>query len=305
MFSPVVHNEISDLAQEYDFEPAAILAIAAVESAGVPFWQVDGKNVPPMRFEGHYFHRFLQGRKLEKAVSAGLAHPRAGGVCNPSSWSARYALLDRAIAIDEEAALMSCSWGLGQVMGSHYATLGFASPQAMVSTANTGVTGQVELMIRFIDHNGLRTHIDARNWAGFARRYNGSGYRKNRYDVKMANAYARYTGKAKRLNSRMAEIQRDLHVLGFDPGPVDGIAGKKTKAAILNFQADNGLVSDGLVGTITQEAIDAALTVQWDKKTANRRSPIAVGFGALAASFLIAAYDQVLSFFSWIGEVIL
>ncbi|MFA7308428.1 MAG: N-acetylmuramidase domain-containing protein [Hyphomicrobium sp.] len=30
-----------------------------------------------------------------------------------------------------------------------------------------------------------------RQWAAFARRYNGPGYRKNRYDTLLANAYRR------------------------------------------------------------------------------------------------------------------
>lgn len=39
---------------------------------------------------------------------------------------------------------------------------------------------------------------------------------------------------------------------GFNPGPVDGIAGPRTKAAIVAFQKANGLVPDGLVGPLTK-----------------------------------------------------
>ena len=301
MFSPVVHNEIVELAASNNLEPAALLAIAAVESAGVPFWRVGGRDVPPMRFEGHYFYRLLKGRVREKAVSLGLAHPRVGGVPNPRSWLARYALLERAKAVDENAALMSCSWGLGQVMGAHYAALGYTSLQAMVAKAFEGVTGQVDLMVRFIDKNGLRKFVNTKNWAAFAHAYNGPGYRKNRYDAKMASAYARYTGKGKRLNSAAAEIQRDLRRLGYDTGPVDGVIGNKTKSAILQFQTDNGLIADGLVGAVTQEAIDDALARRRRKKKESRRAPVAAGFGAVAAGLLIAAYEKIMTFFVWFG----
>jgi uncharacterized protein (TIGR02594 family) len=47
------------------------------------------------------------------------------------------------------------------------------------------------------------------------------------------------------------EIQQALQAAGFDPGPVDGIRGRKTIAAIKAFQKANGLAVDGIVGPKT------------------------------------------------------
>ncbi len=47
------------------------------------------------------------------------------------------------------------------------------------------------------------------------------------------------------------EIQQALSDAGLDPGPVDGIRGRKTINAIKEFQHANGLVADGLVGAKT------------------------------------------------------
>lgn len=47
------------------------------------------------------------------------------------------------------------------------------------------------------------------------------------------------------------EIQMALHAKGFDPGPHDGIRGRRTIAAIRAFQIANGLVADGIVGPVT------------------------------------------------------
>lgn len=44
-----------------------------------------------------------------------------------------------------------------------------------------------------------------------------------------------------------ADIQYSLTNLGYSPGPIDGIAGRGTKAAIRAYQADNGLLVDGRV----------------------------------------------------------
>lgn len=47
------------------------------------------------------------------------------------------------------------------------------------------------------------------------------------------------------------EIQRRLKALGYDPGPLDGIRGRRTIAAVKALQADRGLVVDGIVGPRT------------------------------------------------------
>ena len=46
-------------------------------------------------------------------------------------------------------------------------------------------------------------------------------------------------------------VQTHLHTLGFDPGPIDGIRGRRTIAAVRRFQHSRGLVADGLVGPAT------------------------------------------------------
>lgn len=47
------------------------------------------------------------------------------------------------------------------------------------------------------------------------------------------------------------QIQTALKNAGYDPGPIDGKTGAKTKKAIRDFQAANGLKADGKVGAKT------------------------------------------------------
>ncbi|OJW70506.1 peptidoglycan-binding domain-containing protein [Spirosoma sp. 48-14] len=54
-------------------------------------------------------------------------------------------------------------------------------------------------------------------------------------------------------------IQQALFQLGFDPGPIDGIYGDKTAAAVAAFQQVNGLVVDGEVGP--QTATELGITL--------------------------------------------
>lgn len=53
-------------------------------------------------------------------------------------------------------------------------------------------------------------------------------------------------------------LQQALLGLGFNPGPLDGIYGAKTWAAVVAFQKAHGLTVDGIVGPITRKAIQDA-----------------------------------------------
>ncbi|HLP67938.1 MAG TPA: peptidoglycan-binding protein [Rhizobium sp.] len=51
------------------------------------------------------------------------------------------------------------------------------------------------------------------------------------------------------------DIQRRLAELGFDPGPIDGVRGRKTIAAVKGYQSATHLDPDGIVGPATLRAL--------------------------------------------------
>lgn len=53
----------------------------------------------------------------------------------------------------------------------------------------------------------------------------------------------------------VADVQARLKALGYDPGPIDGIRGRRTMAAVSQFQRAHGLEDDGLVGPKTAPAL--------------------------------------------------
>ena len=53
-------------------------------------------------------------------------------------------------------------------------------------------------------------------------------------------------------------VQTRLKALGFDPGPIDGIRGPLTDAAIVAFKRSQGLKARAYVGPITRAALDQA-----------------------------------------------
>jgi hypothetical protein len=168
----------------------ALAAVALVESGGRPLW--DG--LCPIRIEGHYFDRRLEGETREAARASGLSSPEPGEIANPRSMVERYAQLADMMHLDPDAAIESCSWGLGQVMGAHWEKLGYPSARALAEEAQSGVAGQVRLMCRFIETQGLADALRRRDWPSFAAAYNGSGYAAQDYDGKMARAYEAFCG---------------------------------------------------------------------------------------------------------------
>ncbi|MEM9280118.1 MAG: N-acetylmuramidase family protein [Pseudomonadota bacterium] len=195
MFDETLKSEIIQIAKDNDLEPATLFAVVEVESAGKLGAKVNGRMEPLIRIEGHYFYRLLPNGKRNRAVVAGLASSKAGRVKNPIRQAARWRMLKRAEDIDRPAALASCSWGCGQVMGSHWRWLGYASIDALVAEARDGAGGQVRLMMRYIKKAGLIEKLQNHDWAGFARAYNGPGYRKYKYDRKMLAAYKRHASR--------------------------------------------------------------------------------------------------------------
>lgn len=55
--------------------------------------------------------------------------------------------------------------------------------------------------------------------------------------------------------SDVTRLQRSLQAAGFSPGGVDGVFGKKTKAAVLAYQRAKGLGRDGVVGPNTSQKL--------------------------------------------------
>ncbi len=51
-------------------------------------------------------------------------------------------------------------------------------------------------------------------------------------------------------------LQGILARTGYNPGPVDGIYGQQTQAAVTAFQRNNGLTPDGITGTATWNALE-------------------------------------------------
>ncbi len=192
---------------------------------------------PKILFERTCFHNRTGGRfdHVAPDISSAVAGGYLGG-------AGEYARLDRALALDETAALCSASWGVGQVMGFHAASLGYASVQDMVRAMIADEAAQLRAVQAFIlGAPALHRALDAADWARLAFYYNGAGYKKNHYDTLLAQHAAALAepGHAPRFDLRQA--QACLLYLGYLRGGVDGVMGPQTRTALAAFRVDQGL----------------------------------------------------------------
>lgn len=77
----------------------------------------------------------------------------------------------------------------------------------------------------------------------------------------------------------VADVQRGLARLGYDPGPADGVAGEKTRRAIRRFQARAGLPVDGKVSEALKSAIDRAILAAAEAPASSPRASSSPAFG--------------------------
>lgn len=250
--APLADADFERAAKAIGCTVAAVRAVADVESRGGFF--ADAR--PKILYERHIFSR-LTDHKFD-AAHPGISNKAAGGyVGGPPE----YDRLAEAIALDRTAALKSASWGAFQIMGFNHKSAGFADVEAYVKAMVSGQGAQLDAFVAFIKASNLDDELIRKDWAGFARGYNGPDYAKNNYDKKLAAAFTLHDHGGPRTESprpvlRMGDTGEDVKTLQTALGlKADGDFGPGTKAAVVKAQKAAKLYPDGVVGQQTWNAI--------------------------------------------------
>lgn len=193
MSKTLTMNQIQDQAKKLGVETACLQAVIEVECKGSGF-NVD--NTPVILFERHVFYQRLRAINwITKSNEWSKQYP---DLCNPSAggygkYSEQQGKLERAAKLNRDVALESCSWGIGQVMGYHWKSLGYVSLQNFINAMYRDEASQLDAMCRYIQTNNLINALKNKDWKAFSRGYNGQSYAKNQYDVKLENAYKKWS----------------------------------------------------------------------------------------------------------------
>lgn len=189
--------DYNEIAVKYDLEVAMIKAVQEVESGQYGAFIADG--YPPILLEGHIFWKQLEDEGLFPANyvvgNEDILYPK---------WTKQYYQkgikeydrLDKAMKINKIAALKSTSWGMFQIMGFNYKSCGCKSIDEFITRMKQSERDQLDMFVQFIVNNKLDKYLREKDWAGFAKRYNGPEYAKNNYDVKLEQAYNKYKKEA-------------------------------------------------------------------------------------------------------------
>lgn len=268
------------LADTVNLSVAHLRTVVDVETAGRGF---DMKGRIEFLFEPHVFYRLIKGdkNKLAAAIKAGCAYPAWKGPGSyPKTVDLRWALYMKAAAIDEDCAIRSASWGLGQIgIDMEYKEAGYSSPQDMIEHLRESEYEQVLGMVRLFQARGLDRHLREQNWETFARLYNGAAYKKNNYHIKLANTYKRWVERLRtaqpveddgvlRLGSKgemVKTLQRLLNAKGYHCR-IDGDFGPGTRQAVLGWKACNQIDT-------SDERMSADLVEQLEKSAPREPSP--------------------------------
>jgi peptidoglycan hydrolase-like protein with peptidoglycan-binding domain len=180
---------------ELSVSSATVRTVCAVETSGAGFLP-DGRCT--ILFERHKFYHYLVQKYGQAQVNTLMAQGNSD-ICNPVpggyvGGAGEYPRFNRAFAIDQDCSMMSASWGLFQIMGENFSICGFSDVASFVASAQKSEDGQLEAFVTFTQkyvHGQLQSALQEKNWATFARLYNGPDYAAHSpaYDVRLATNY--------------------------------------------------------------------------------------------------------------------
>lgn len=185
-------------AQKTGLEINLVKTVTTVEALQFGFYN---NGLPVTLFERHVFYQQLcKYRNDEFANKIAVRYP---DICNPTrggyiGGKGELQRLDRARSIDEDCALLSASYGLFQIMGYNYRQAGYKTVNEYFEAICVSEDNQLDAFMNYLlldKDKSLLYNLKKKDFAAFAKEYNGPAYQKNNYDVKMQKAYLQLSKK--------------------------------------------------------------------------------------------------------------
>lgn len=179
-------KKIVDEVIKSGFDSAVLLSFIEVETGGKGFDSLTGKII--IQFEPAWF------KKKAPYAPSGL-----WSLNKVERQAEEWKAFNDAFRKNPNAAMESTSIGLGQIMGFHYARLGYKTVGEMWDDAKKGIDRQVYQLLKFIQTDQrLVIALKEKNWHVVASIYNGAGYKtlaekigREPYNISLEKAYKR------------------------------------------------------------------------------------------------------------------
>lgn len=190
-YTTLTDDDFRRVANELQIEVAAMKAVVVIEAgkAMEGFW---GPGLPVVNCDrsiwGKVRGKVKNTAKLPASASvpSGLKHDFAR-----KAW--RKLINARKICIEQ--ADLCTFWGMFQIGGFNYKLCGCSTIGEFVELMSYSELEQLELFAAMITNTGQVKYLRAKNWAAFARSYNGASYAKRGYHTRMAAAYRKFSSK--------------------------------------------------------------------------------------------------------------
>ena len=184
-YDTLTEEDFRLIAEELGVEVAAIKAVVRIE-AGPKLQGFWAPGVPVANYVQSLFNKYrakTKGRQMKDAkVPSGLSGYAL------KEWTS----LTNARKVNADAADMGTYWGMFQIGGFNYKLCGCESVEEMVEKICDSEFSQLEMFAVFIRNSGMLDALRKKDWAAFARKYNGPSYAKRGYHTRMAREYARF-----------------------------------------------------------------------------------------------------------------
>lgn len=190
-YSKLTDDDFKRVAEELGLEVAAIKAVVSIE-AGAQMQGFWAPGIPVINFDNTMFARY-KSKAQSKAGAKGESVPPGLTGYAKREWT----LLINARKQNADGANMGTFWGMFQIGGFNYKICGCESVNEFVKLMSYSEAEQLELFAAFIINTGMVADLKAKNWSGFARKYNGASYARRGYHTKMAAAYKKFKSQEK------------------------------------------------------------------------------------------------------------
>lgn len=192
--APLTNEDYRRVADSLGVEPASIKAVASIE-AGASRRGFYDLAKPVINFDLNVYRNFAKrnGLNLTKYTKSHAVIFNRPNISRYGSYQqAQQARLDAAMSIDSITAIFGTFWGMFQLGGFNWKRCGASSPADFVEKMSTSELQQLEMFASFIRNSGLLPALQKKDWATFARGYNGPGYAARGYHTRMAEAYRKF-----------------------------------------------------------------------------------------------------------------
>ena len=189
-YDTLTEEDFKIVAEQLGVEVAAIKAVVTIE-AGPKLQGFWAPGVPVANYVQSLFNKYNAKHKGRKMPNAKVPSGLSGYALK--EWTA----LTNARKKNAEAADMGTYWGMFQIGGFNYKQCGCKSVEEMVGKICESEFSQLEMFAVFVRNSGMLDALRKKDWAAFARKYNGPSYAKRGYHTRMAKEYAKYKNEKK------------------------------------------------------------------------------------------------------------